>query len=138
MSNDTISVGVLKEFWKPKKFKKLKKYSSRAEVEEKVREIATIYHDEITTLESDGSKNYRPEIEFLDYCHSGTHGWDLAFSSMALVNFTDSVIETFNIEEEMVEECLDDLSVTSEVRYRNLIDIIIKEINRQSKGSSDE
>ena len=138
MSDNFISVGALKEFWKTKKFEKVKKYNSRKEVEEKVKEIALTYYDEITPLESDGSKNYRPEIEFLDYCHSGTHGWDLAFSSMALVNFTDSVIETFNIEEEMVEECLDDLSVTSEVRYRNLIDIIIKEINRQSKGSSDE
>ena len=48
-------------------------------------------------MESDGSKNYRPEIEFLDYCHSGTHGWDLAFSCMALLNFSDSVIDNFNI-----------------------------------------
>ena len=134
MSNDTISVGVLKEFWEPKKFKKLKKYSSRAEVEEKVREIATTYHDEITPLESDGSKNYRPEIEFLEYCHSGTHGWDLAFSSMALVNFTDSVIETFIIkEEEMVEKCLDDLSVTSEVKFNKLIDLICHKLNIKNK-----
>ena len=106
-----------------------KKYNSRKEVEEKVKEIALTYYDEITPLESDGSKNYRPEIEFLDYCHSGTHGWDLAFSCMALVNFTDSVIETFNIEEEMVEECLDDLSVTSEVRFNKLIDIICHKLN---------
>jgi len=130
MSNSTISVGVLKEFWKIKKFEKVKKYNSRKEVEEKVKEIALTYHDEITPLESEGSKNYRPEIEFLDYCLSGTHGWDLAFSCMALVNFTDSVIETFNIkEEEMVEECLDDLSVTSEVRFNKLIDIICHKLN---------
>jgi hypothetical protein len=129
MSNSTISVGVLKEFWETKKFEKVKKYNSRKEVEEKVKEIALTYYDEITPLESDGSKNYRPEIEFLDYCYSGTHGWDLAFSSMALVNFTDSVIETFNIkEEEMVEKCLDDLSVTSEVKFNKLIDSICEEI----------
>ena len=130
MSDKTISVGVLKEFWKTKKFEKVKKYNSRKEVEEKVKEIALTYHDEITPLESGGSKDYRPEIALLDYCFSGTHGWDLAFSSMALVNFTDSVIETFNIKEEvMVEKCLDDLSVTSEVRFRNLIDLIFREIN---------
>ena len=129
MSDNTISIGVLKEFWKTKKFEKVKKYNSRKEVEEKVKEIALIYHDEITPLESEGSKNYRPEIEFLDYCLSGTHGWGLAFSCMALVNFTDSVIETFNIkEEEMVEKCLDDLSVTSEVRYNRLIDHIWRKL----------
>ena len=127
MSNNYISGGVLKEFWETKKFEKVIKYNSRKEVEEKVKEIALTYHDEATPLESDGSKDYRPEIEFLDYCHSGTYGWDLAFSGMALVNFTDSVIETFNIEEEeMVEECLDDMSVTSEVRFNNLIDYIWK------------
>ena len=125
MSNNYISVGVLKEFWKTKRFKKEKKYNSRKEVEEKVKEIALTYHDEITPLESDGSKDYRPELAFLDYCHSGTHGWDLAFSCMALVNFTDSVIETFNItDEEVVENCVDDMSVTSEVRYNRLIDYI--------------
>ena len=49
----------------------------------------------------------------------------LAFSGMALVNFTDSVIETFNIkEEEIVEKCLDDLTIKSEVRFDNLIDLI--------------
>ena len=128
MSNNYISGGALKEFWKTKKFEKVKKYDSREEVEKKLKEIALTYHDEATPLESDGSKDYRPEIEFLDYCHSATHGWDLAFSGMALVNFTDSVIETFNIkEEEKVEECLDDMSVTSEVRYNKLIDLIIQE-----------
>jgi len=128
MSNNYISGSVFKEFWKTKKFEKVKKYDSREEVEEKLKEIALTYHDEATPLESDGSKDYRPEIEFLDYCHSATHGWDLAFSGMALVNFTDSVIETFNIkEEEKVEECLDDMSVTSEVRYNKLIDLIIQE-----------
>ena len=130
MSDNFISVGVFKEFWKIKKFEKVKKYNSRKEVEEKVKEIALTYYDEITPLESDGSKNYRPEIEFLDYCHSGTHGWDLAFSSMALVNFTDSVIETFNIQEEMIEKCLDDLSITSEVRFYKLIDIICQEYDK--------
>ena len=130
MSNNYISGGVLKEFWKTKKFEKVKKYNSRKEVEEKVKEIALTYHDEATPLESDGSKDYRPEIEFLDYCHSATYGWDLAFSGMALVNFTDSVIETFNIEEEeMVEKCLDDLSVTSEVRFNKLIDLICHKQN---------
>ena len=134
MSNDTISLGALKEFWKTKKFEKVKKYNSRKEIEEKVKEIALTYYDEITPLESNGSKNYRPEIEFLDYCHSGTHGWDLAFSSMALVNFTDSVIETFIIkEEEMVEKCLDDLSVTSEVRFNKLIDLICHKLNIKNK-----
>jgi len=129
MSNNYISVGVFKEFWKTKKFEKVKKYNSRKEVEEKVKEIALTYHDEITPLESVGSKDYRPELAFLDYCHSGTHGWGLAFSCMALVNFTDSVIETFNIkEEEMVEKCLDDLSVTSEVRYNRLIDHIWRKL----------
>ena len=128
MSNNYISGSVFKEFWKTKKFEKVKKYDSKEEVEEKLKEIALTYHDEATPLESDGSKDYRPEIEFLDYCHSATHGWDLAFSGMALVNFTDSVIETFNIkEEEKVEECLDDMSVTSEVRYNKLIDLIIQE-----------
>ena len=127
MSNNYISGDVLKEFWKTKKFEKVKKYDSREEVEEKLKEIALTYHDEATPLESDGSKDYRPELEFLDYCHSGTHGWDLAFSSMALVNFTDSVIETFNIEEEMVEKYLDDLSITSEVRFNKLIDFIYQE-----------
>ena len=130
MSNNTISVGVLKEFWKTKKFEKEKKYNSRKEVEEKVKEIALTYHDEITPLESGGSKDYRPEIALLDYCFSGTHGWDLAFSSMALVNFTDSVIETFNIQEEMIEKCLDDLSITSEVRFNKLIDIICQEYDK--------
>ena len=131
MSDNFISVGVFKEFWKIKKFEKVKKYNSRKEVEEKVKEIALTYHDEITPLESDGSKNYRPEIEFLDYCHSGTHGWDLAFSCMGLVNFSDSIIETFNIEEEeMVEKCLDDLSVTSEVRFNKLIDLICHKPNK--------
>ena len=130
MSDNYISVGVFKEFWKTKRFKKVKKYKSRKEVEEKVKEIALTYHDEITPLESDGSKNYRPEIEFLDYCHSGTHGWDLAFSSMALLNFSDSVIETFNIQdEEVVEYCLDEMSVTSEVRFNKLIDIICHKLN---------
>ena len=134
MSNNTISVGALKEFWKTKKFEKVKKYNSRKEIEEKVKEIALTYYDEITPLESNGSKNYRPEIEFLDYCHSGTHGWDLAFSSMALVNFTDSVIETFIIkEEEMVEKCLDDLSVTSEVKFNKLIDLICHKLNIKNK-----
>ena len=130
MSDNIISVGVLKEFWKTKKFEKEKKYNSRKEVEEKVKEIALTYHDEITPLESGGSKDYRPEIALLDYCFSGTHGWDLAFSSMALVNFTDSVIETFNIQEEMIEKCLDDLSITSEVRFNKLIDIICQEYDK--------
>ena len=125
MSNNYISGSVFKEFWETKKFEKVIKYNSRKEVEEKVKEIALTYHDEITPLESDGSKDYRPEIEFLDYCHSATYGWDLAFSGMALLNFTDSIIETFNIEdEEMVEKCLDNLSVTSEVRFNKLIDSI--------------
>ena len=127
MSNNYISGSVLKEFWETKKFEKVIKYNSRKEIEEKVKEIALTYYDEITPLESDGSKNYRPEIEFLDYCHSGTHGWDLAFSGMALLNFSDSVIETFNIQdEEVVEYCLDEMSVTSEVRFNNLIDYIWK------------
>ena len=130
MSDNFISVGVLKEFWKTKKFEKVKKYNSRKEVEEKVKEIALTYHDEITPLESGGSKDYRPEIALLDYCFSGTHGWDLAFSSMALVNFTDSVIETFNIQEEMIEKCLDDLSITSEVKFSKLIDIICQEYDK--------
>jgi len=131
MSNNYISAGVFKEFWKTKKFEKVKKYNSRKEVEEKVKEIALTYHDEITPLESDGSKDYRPEIEFLDYCHSGTHGWDLAFSSMASLNFIDSVIETFNLEEEMemVDKCLEDSSVTSEARFNKLIDFICNKIN---------
>jgi len=129
MSDNFISVGVLKEFWKIKKFEKVKKYNSRKEVEEKVKEIALTYHDEMTPLESDGSKEYRAELEFLDYCYSATHGWDLAFSGMALLNFTDSVIETFNIEEEMVEKYLDDLSVTSEVRFNKLINHICNELN---------
>ena len=124
MSNNYISGSILKEYWKEKKFDKLTKYNSRKEVEEKLKEIALAYHDEATPLESDGSKDYRPEIEFLDYCHSGTYGWDLAFSSMALINFTNSVIETFNIEEEVVEECIDDLTLAAEVRFKNLIDII--------------
>ena len=130
MSDNYISVGVFKEFWKTKRFKKVKKYNSRKEVEEKVKEIALTYHDEITPLESGGSKDYRPEIALLDYCFSGTHGWDLAFSSMALVNFTDSVIETFNIQEEMIEKCLDDLSITSEVKFSKLIDIICQEYDK--------
>ena len=131
MSDNYISVGVFKEFWKTKRFKKVKKYNSRKQIEEKVKEIALTYHDEITPLESDGSKDYRPEIEFLDYCHSGTpSGWNLAFTGMALLNFSDSVIETFNIkEEEKVEECLDGLSVTSEVRFNKLIDYICNELN---------
>ena len=131
MSNNYISVGVLKEFWKTKRFKKEKKYNSRKEVEEKLKEIALTYHDEITPLESDGSKDYRPELAFLDYCHSGTpSGWNLAFTGMALLNFSDSVIETFNIQdEEMVEKCLDDLSITSEVRFNNLIDLIYHDLN---------
>ena len=129
MSNNYISVGVFKEFWKTKRFKKVKKYNSRKEVEEKVKEIALTYHDEITPLESDGSKDYRPELAFLDYCHSGTpSGWNLAFTGMALLNFSDSVIETFNIEEEeVVEECLDGMSVTSEVRFNKLIDLLYYE-----------
>ena len=131
MSDNYISVGVFKEFWKTKRFKKEKKYNSRKEVEEKLKEIALTYHDEITPLESDGSKDYRPEIEFLDYCHSGTpSGWNLAFTGMALLNFSDSVIETFNIQdEEVVEYCLDEMSVTSEVRFNKLIDIICEELN---------
>ena len=128
MNNNYIDGGVLKEFWKTKKFEKVKKYDSREEVEEKLKEIALTYHDEATPLESDGSKDYRPEIEFLDYCHSAAYGWDLAFSSMALVNFTDSVIETFNIEdEEIVEKCLDDLTLKAEVRFNNLIDFVHNE-----------
>ena len=130
MSNNYISGSILKEYWKTKKFEKKKKYNSRKEVEEKLKEIALAYHDEATPLDSDSSKDYRPEIEFLDYCHSATYGWDLAFSSMALVNFTNSVIETFNIEEEVVEKCLDDLSLTAEVRLDNLIDIIFKCSNK--------
>ena len=131
MSDNYISVGVFKEFWKTKRFKKVKKYNSRKEVEEKVKEIALTYHDEITPLESDGSKDYRPELAFLDYCHSGTpSGWNLAFTGMALLNFSDSVIETFNIQdEEVVENCLDDISITSEVRFNKLIDIICEELN---------
>ena len=131
MSDNYISVGVLKEFWKTKRFKKVKKYNSRKEVEEKVKEIALKYHDEITPLESDGSKDYRPELAFLDYCHSGTpSGWNLAFTGMALLNFSDSVIETFNItDEEVVENCVDDMSVTSEVRFDKLIEIICEELN---------
>ena len=130
MSDNTISVGVLKEFWKTKKFEKEKKYNSRKEVEEKVKEIALTYHDEITPLESGGSKDYRPEIALLDYCFSGTSGWDLAFSSMALVNFTDSVIETFNIqEEEMIEKCLDNPVDSSEVKYKKLTIFICEQLN---------
>lgn len=126
MSNNYISVGVLKEFWKTKRFKKVKKYNSRKEVEEKVKEIALTYHDEITLLESDGSKDYRPELAFLDYCHSGPpSGWNLVCTGMALLNFSDSVIETFNIQdEEMVEKCLDDPTFTSEVRFNKLIDLL--------------
>ena len=99
MSNNSISVGDLNEFWEPIKFKKLKKYSSRAEIEEKVREIATTYHDEMTLLESDGTKDYKPEVEFLNYLSSEDNsGWGLAFRSMALVNFENSISETFNID----------------------------------------
>ena len=99
MSNNYISVGELKEFWARKKFKKLKKYSSIAEVEEKVREIATTYHDEMTSLESDGTKDYKPEVEFLNYLSSEENsGWGLAFRCMALVNFEDSISEAFNID----------------------------------------
>ncbi len=129
MSNNYIDSGVLKEFWETKKFEKVKNYNSREEVEEKLKEIALTYHDEATPLESNGSKDYRPEIEFLDYCHSATHGWDLAFSSMALLNFTDSIIETFSIEEKIVEKCIDDLSVSPEVRFNKLIDYICNELN---------
>ena len=131
MSDNYISVGVFKEFWKTKRFKKEKKYNSRKQIEEKVKEIALTYHDEITPLESDGSKDYSPEIEFLDYCHSGTpSGWNLVFTGMALLNFSDSVIETFNIQDdEVVEYCLDEMSVTSEVRFNKLIDIICEELN---------
>tara|TARA_Y100000741_G_scaffold356773_1_gene333811 strand:- start:243 stop:668 length:426 start_codon:yes stop_codon:yes gene_type:complete len=130
MRNNYINGGLLKEFWKTKKFQKKEKYNSKKEVEEKVKEIALTYHDEITPLESDGSKNYRPEIEFLDYCHSGTHGWDLAFSSMALLNFSDSIIETFSIEEEIVEKCLDDLTLSAEARFNNLIDLLYNEYEK--------
>ena len=45
MSNNYISGGVLKEFWKTKKFEKVIKYNSRKEVEEKVKEIALTYHN---------------------------------------------------------------------------------------------
>ena len=133
MSNNYISGSILKEYWKEKKFSKPTKYNSRKEVEEKLKEIALAYHDEATPLDSDGSKDYRPEIEFLDYCHSATHGWDLAFSSMALLNFTNSVIDTFNIDEEMVEKYLDDLSVAAEVRFNNLIDFICIKYDIHSK-----
>jgi len=127
MSNITISVGALKEFWATKKFKKLKKYSSRAEVEEKVREIATIYHDEITPLESDGTKDYKPEKEFLNYLLSGHNGgWELAFTSMALANFEDSISETFNIDG-IPEEYWEMHGYDNSFKY--LIDSICEELN---------
>ena len=127
MSENYISGEALKEFWKTKKFEKVKKYNSREEVEEKVKEIALTYYDEITPLESDGSKDYRPELEFLDYCFSATHGWDLAFASMALLNFTDSIIETFNIEDEgCIEDCLDNKSIKTEEVFEMLVDLIFK------------
>ena len=79
---------------------------------------------------SDGSKEYRAELAFLDYCNSGGVGWDLAFIGMASFNFTESLIETFNIkDEEMLEKYLDDLSVTTEIRFNNLIDYIYNELN---------
>jgi len=54
----------------------------------------------------------------------------IAFSSMALVNFTDSVIETFNIqEEEMNEKCLDDPVDSSEVKFKKLIVYICRQLN---------
>ena len=127
MSENYISGEALKEFWKTKKFKKVKKYNSREEVVEKVKEIALTYYDEITPLESDGSKDYRPELEFLDYCFSATHGWDLAFASMALLNFTESIIETFNIEDEWcIEDCLDNKSIKTEEIFEMLVDLIFK------------
>ena len=127
MSENYISGEALKEFWKSKKFEKVKKYNSRAEVEEKVKEIALTYCDEITPLESDGSKGYRPEIEFLDYCFSATHGWDLAFASMALLNFTESISETFKIEDEWcIEDCLDNKSIKTEEIFEMLVDLIYK------------
>ena len=127
MSENYISGEVLKEFWKTKKFEKVKKYNSRSEVEEKVKEIALTYYDEITPLESVGSKDYRPELEFLDYCFSATHGWDLAFASMALLNFTDSIIETFNIEDEWaIEDCFRDESLKAEARFEMLVDFIFR------------
>ena len=127
MNENYISGEALKEFWKTKKFEKVKKYNSRAEVEEKVKEIALTYYDEITPLESDGSKDYRPELEFLDYCFSATHGWDLAFASMALLNFTESIIETFNIEDEWcIEDCLDNKSIKTEEIFEMLVDLIFK------------
>ena len=127
MSENYISGDALKEFWKTKKFKKVKKYNSREEVVEKVKEIALTYYDEITPLESDGSKDYRPELEFLDYCFSATHGWDLAFASMALLNFTESIIETFNIEDEWcIEDCLDNKSIKTEEIFEMLVDLIFK------------
>ena len=99
MSKNYISVGELKEFWSRKKFKKLKKYSSIEEVEEKVREIATTYHDEMTSLEYDGTMDYKPEVEFLNYLSSEENsGWGLAFRCMALVNFEDSISDAFNID----------------------------------------
>ena len=127
MSENYISGEALKEFWKTKKFEKVKKYNSREEVEEKVKEIALTYYDEITPLESDGSKDYRPELEFLDYCFSATHGWDLAFASMALLNFTESISETFNIEDEgCIEDCLDNKSIKTEEIFEMLVDLIFK------------
>ena len=127
MSENYISGEALKEFWKTKKFEKVKKYNSREEVEEKVKEIALTYYDEITPLESVGSKDYRPELEFLDYCFSATHGWDLAFASMALLNFTESISETFDIEDEWcIEDCLDNKSIKTEEIFEMLVDLIFK------------
>ena len=55
------------------------------------------------------------------------HGWDLAFASTALLNFKDSIIETFNIEDEgCLEDCLDNKSIKTEEIFEMLVDLIFK------------
>ena len=88
------------KIFKTKKFESKETYESREEVEQKVREITVLYHDESSPLESDGSANYKPEEEFIKYIYNSTatHGWNLAIVGMALVNYGASLEETFKIE----------------------------------------
>ena len=134
MSELIIDGNILKEFMKIKKFKRCNNYNSRKEVKEKVKEIALTYYDEMTPMEYDGTSDYKPEIEFVNYCYSNnnTIGWDLVFIGMALLNFEISLAETFNIKEEVIEKIMEDYNSSFDDRFNYLIDSIYYNLNSNS------
>ena len=134
MSELIIDGNILKEFMKVKKFNKCNNCYSRKGVKEKVKEIALAYHNEITPIEFGERVDYKPEIQFLNYCYSNDKAidWDIVFIGTALLNFQISVAETFNIKEEVIEKIMEEYNSAFDDRFNYLIDSIYCNLNSNS------